>query len=171
MKSMIPHLSVLSRSLILATVLGFSLSLVSAPSLISLLLRLPRNTPPPLSPSFILTITTRWPFLTQWSEPGFTVLVGHPRKTLSSRALTPANLERRWVLRSASRGDVRRRCAPSCTSSHPPVPHKTPPPPPSYWSPEAALANTTPHFAALFHNFADNLPLLDTSALFSSRIL
>ena len=55
--SYLPHiyLSVLSLSLIFATVLGFSLSLVSAPPLISLLPCLPPNSPPP---SCIFTITT-----------------------------------------------------------------------------------------------------------------
>ena len=53
------YLSVLSLSLIFATVLGFSLSLVSALSLISLLPCLPPNSPtPPLLLSCILTILT-----------------------------------------------------------------------------------------------------------------
>ena len=101
MKSMIFHLSVLSRSLILATVLGFSLSLVSAPSLISLLPSLPRNTP--LSPSSILTIPTIRIFLNPMVRATIYSNRKHPRQTLSSQALTPANRERRWVVRSASR--------------------------------------------------------------------
>ena len=65
------------------------------------------------------------------------------------------------------RGVVRR-----CASSRPPVSRQTPPPPPSYWS---LASRTTPHFAALRHNFADNLPVIDKSSAlnnnFASQIM
>ena len=60
------YLSVLSLSLIFATVLGFSLSLVSAPPLISLLPCLPPNSPPP---SCIFTITTILYYLSKLFSP------------------------------------------------------------------------------------------------------
>ena len=100
------YLSVLSLSLIFATVLGFSLSLVSALSLISLLPCLPPNspTPPPLL-SCILTILT----LQDYLNPMFSVTLysyfspAHPRHTLSNWTLAPADPKRRWVVRSVSR--------------------------------------------------------------------
>ena len=68
------------------------------------------------------------------------------------------------------RGVVRR-----CASSDPPVSCQTPPLRPPIGPRQAAPTNTTPHFAALRHNFADNLPVIDKSSAlnnnFASQIM